>query len=306
MAITLTYDGKTLTWNGPDGVVKFNASSGLREKNVRMFRSDGWIFVFVEDYRCTWYQTIKDRGPVPNGVYKVATTVPKHPFATYDEKTCSIYNSFSVQQIPRGGDITDHPTTDTAGSCEPYWANWGFNRTALMPLGWNAAPHRSGFYLHDSAKGYSHGCIEVDQAFFSTKLYPIAKKHPGIDIRLVVKYSSDDFHTYGNTYAKAPDTGGLGLDDKIQRQCLLALKDLMDRLKARKLVADDDSAKSAHRPAHLTLDPPPQDRLRLYDPSMNLIYGANQVSMLRPEVAAKAPPWWNNFVEPGKLSHSRH
>lgn len=28
-------------------------------------------------------------------------------------------------------------------------------------------PTRSGFYLHDSTKGYSHGCIEVETTFFA-------------------------------------------------------------------------------------------------------------------------------------------
>lgn len=29
-------------------------------------------------------------------------------------------------------------------------------------------PTRGGFYLHDSVKGYSHGCIEVEGIFFES------------------------------------------------------------------------------------------------------------------------------------------
>jgi hypothetical protein len=35
---------------------------------------------------------------------------------------------------------------------------------------------RSGFYLHDSTKGYSHGCIEVQGSFFGALRSVIREK----------------------------------------------------------------------------------------------------------------------------------
>ena len=295
MSIDLAYDGQVLTWNAPSDFAKFNASSGLVERKARMFRSDAYIYAFVEDYRCTWYEASKDRGPIPSGVYRVATKIPKQPYATFDVQTCGLSDNFSVQQIPRGGKITDHPTSSTAGECEPYWANWGFNRVALLPIGKNAAPHRSGFYLHDSSKGYTHGCVEVDQKFFTDKLLPVVQKHPGIEMRLTVKYSKV-FHTYGSTFAKDPGAGGKGLNDALQQQSLASLKDLTDRLKAGAPLGGEASfAKNVH--AHrVRLDPPPQDRLRLYDSSFNLNYGPNDVAGLSSTIVDQVPGWWDNFV----------
>jgi hypothetical protein len=54
---------------------------------------------------------------------------------------------------------------------KPYWANWGFNRARMEPADIvnraRCKPMRGGFYLHDSTKGYTHGCIEVEGRLFS-------------------------------------------------------------------------------------------------------------------------------------------
>lgn len=47
---------------------------------------------------------------------------------------------------------------------------------------------RGGFYLHDSIKGYSHGCIEADTKLFVhlRKYHSITKK---LTVILQVKYA---------------------------------------------------------------------------------------------------------------------
>lgn len=51
-----------------------------------------------------------------------------------------------------------------------FWAQWGKTRLRIDPFDQRTrstcAIRREGFYLHDSVKGYSHGCIEVDPMFF--------------------------------------------------------------------------------------------------------------------------------------------
>lgn len=46
---------------------------------------------------------------------------------------------------------------------------WGADRVRLTTLMIDSPKnrHRGGFYLHDSTKGFSHGCIEVDPIFFA-------------------------------------------------------------------------------------------------------------------------------------------
>src|SRR4051812_23490802 len=83
MSVLLIYDGQKLTWDEPGNSATYKASSGLPVAKHRMFRYGDSIYVFLEDYRCTWYEKVKDKGPIPTGIYKVATSVPRNPYAAY-------------------------------------------------------------------------------------------------------------------------------------------------------------------------------------------------------------------------------
>jgi hypothetical protein len=293
MAVSLLFDGKWLYWNAPGDTAKYHASSGLVEGTDRMFRIGPWVYVFREDYRCSWDQKTKDRGPIPTGTYTVATTIPKNPYATFNAASCSLNSSNSIQIIPRGGDEKDKPSGSEAGMCEPYWANWGYNRAALVPHRDMVAPHRNGFFLHDSSKGFTHGCVETEQRFFTDKLIPLAKKSPGAAVTLKVKY--EHFRTYGDTYAKDPNAGGMGLDEVAQVQSLAALNEMCDRMQKNAPNSDEQPFVSKYKkPAGLKLDPPPQDRLLPYDYNLKLVYGSNNLAR-HPDVLAKLPGWWGNF-----------
>ena len=65
------------------------------------------------------------------------------------------------------------------------------------------ARHRGGFYLHDSTKGYTHGCIEVEpRLFIRLREYAkdeAAKKRGRKTLILKVKYPSSTAGTYGGT-----------------------------------------------------------------------------------------------------------
>jgi hypothetical protein len=60
-------------------------------------------------------------------------------------------------------------------------------------------PRRGGFYLHDSVKGYSHGCIEVEGLFFES-LRKFAGGTRQSHMVLRVKYAPDRV-TNGGTRA---------------------------------------------------------------------------------------------------------
>lgn len=135
----LTFDGQVLK----HGAKTFRATSGL----------PGYQH---PDHKC-----LKDNGPVPEGYYRVFLADLGTAKST-NSGDCRLIPSWGIEKIPRGAE---------AGACEPYWANWGMNRARLEPA--NIAtqsacsPVRGGFYIHDSQKGYSHGCIEVEPRFFS-------------------------------------------------------------------------------------------------------------------------------------------
>jgi hypothetical protein len=140
MLVDMEFDGQVLTWNGSG---RFKATSGL------------------PGYQYPRNNCVKDRGPVPEGAYKVLAT---DLGAAKDDGTgqCNLSPGWGIQTIPRGA---------AAGSCEVNWANWGRNRARMEPANVKTrtacSPIRGGFYLHDSTKGYSHGCIEIDPRFFS-------------------------------------------------------------------------------------------------------------------------------------------
>lgn len=139
MTHDMIYDGQLLRWPGHGS---FRASSGLPG-----FQRPGQA--------CT-----PDSGPVPPGYYKVFLA---DQGAAQDDgrDACNLKPAWGIQAIPRG---------PAAGDCEAYWANWGNNRARLEPADAatrnRCSPVRAGFYLHDSTKGYSHGCIEVEGRIF--------------------------------------------------------------------------------------------------------------------------------------------
>ncbi|WP_459615758.1 DUF2778 domain-containing protein [Bordetella sp. 2513F-2] len=139
MTYDMHYDGQVLAWNGHG---KFRASSGL------------------PDHQSPEHFCVRDFGPIPEGLYRVLLT--DRGTAQDDGRgVCNLSAAWGMQTIPRGA---------AAGDCEPYWANWGYNRARMEPADAatrnRCAPIRGGFYLHDSSKGYSHGCIEVEGRIF--------------------------------------------------------------------------------------------------------------------------------------------
>lgn len=140
MKIDMRYDGRMLTWNGHG---TFKATSGL------------------PDYQYPSFQCYAGKGPIPEGTYSITLREDTHPARNDGTDTCMLAPSSRLQTIPRGTD---------AGQCEPFWVNWGRNRIGLHPTDpttkGKCSPRRGGFYLHDSTKGYTHGCIEVEGRFF--------------------------------------------------------------------------------------------------------------------------------------------
>lgn len=167
----MNYNGKKIEWAGYGS---FNASSGLPhlQKSSEMCNSEG--------------------GPLPEGHYKIYLT--EMGSALDDGKgICNLQPAWGIQTIPRGA---------AAGHCEPYWANWGVNRARMEPADNKTKNQcspimRGGFYLHDSVKGFSHGCIEVDTIIFS-KLRAVHKQTKKRFLIIKVVYDKDGM-TYGNT-----------------------------------------------------------------------------------------------------------
>lgn len=146
MNYQMIYDGQKIHWTG---LGTFKATSGKPK------------------YQVPNNQCIPDKGPVPEGYYKIF--ISDHGAAKDDGRNmCALKPSWGIQEIPRGA---------AAGKCEPFWANWGGNRARMEPADQKTkvkcAPiNRGGFYLHDSTKGYSSGCLEVEN-----RIFPLLRKY---------------------------------------------------------------------------------------------------------------------------------
>jgi hypothetical protein len=141
MAHDMLFNGQELHWFGY-GI--FKATSGMPGYQLPSFQCEG------------------EKGPVPEGNYYIPLI---EGASAKDDGTgiCRLKPSWQIETIPRGS---------SAGACEPYWANWGYNRVRFEPADTatknTCSVARGGFYLHDSTKGFSHGCIEVQGSFFSS------------------------------------------------------------------------------------------------------------------------------------------
>lgn len=173
----MLYNGTKVQWRGHGD---FNATSGL------------------PGHQNAAEQSHRDEGPIPEGLYSFPLAIGK-----------------DAQMVGPGQlDVRDgieyvanefHFHGDTYEN-----GGWGPERVRLRIEHIDSPKnrHRNGFYLHDSTKGYSHGCIEVDRGFFAElrRMVALRKGHNSGPNRLYlrVKYPDAKAGTYGGTKAKVP------------------------------------------------------------------------------------------------------
>lgn len=168
----LFYNGTTLLWHHHGS---FKATSGL------------------EGHQNASEQTHVDEGPIPEGMYSLVLALAKDA-TMVGEGVLDVREG--IEHLPGTFHFHGKDFTNVA---------WGPDRVRLRNIHIEnpKARHRGGFYLHDSVKGYSHGCIEVDPSFF-TKLREFTKqeapKRGGRrHLYLKVTYPSKTASTYGGT-----------------------------------------------------------------------------------------------------------
>jgi len=163
---TLMYDGRKLNWI-ENGEIKhcFAATSGLSEEVSG-----------TRNYQHSKFQCCPNVGPIPEGTYVLRLEFNRQPVAQVaDPETCRLQAATGIEQIP------DADPEQGTEHCTPYWQNWGYNRVRIDAYDTKAKQacggHRSGFYIHDSHKGYTHGCIEAQHEFFN-HLYDFVNSNP--------------------------------------------------------------------------------------------------------------------------------
>ena len=179
----LWYRGKSLHWLIDRKVVQtWPATSG----HDSTLSDDG------KDYQVPSQQCVSFEGPIPEGTYRLESfIVSKKMSYGVVGGACNLYRGpGGIQEV-----TTKTKGTDPGGSCIELW---GPNRVRLVAHDQVAqkacSGSRSGFYIHDSSKGGSSGCIEVGSGFFQqlrtwTKTNnPKNRKKISSPMLLVVKY----------------------------------------------------------------------------------------------------------------------
>lgn len=176
--IWLEYDGAFVyVYRGTYGqrgsiVVKYKASSGL------------------PGYQRARNTNIKDAGPVPEGKYWIYLIPNPARVAKHDPRTGELLSN-------KDGGIEKIPSSiiNTAGQTIIY-PGWGSTRARLFADKGTQVFGRNNFYLHDSHKGYSHGCIETNPHIFDLL---IKARQSFTKVALMVDYRNPDTSTYGQS-----------------------------------------------------------------------------------------------------------
>lgn len=191
----LKYNGTTLTWV-TNGNKSYKATSGMP------------LLVDLElmkevDGRNAKFQYDKSGGPCPEGSYRVpvfdngvsqvigrnvARNAPKAERDFYCDLAAT--HEGGIQEIPEFGQ----------GNCDNFqYAGWGRHRLRMFKVSIKY-PNRDNFYIHDSTKGYSHGCIEVEGRFFDDlKLKMYSDINNRFELKLLIQYPSPTATTDGGT-----------------------------------------------------------------------------------------------------------
>lgn len=168
----MLYDGTQLNWYG-HGI--YHATSGL------------------PGHQNSAEQSHRDEGPIPEGLYSFPLLISKDATMVGPGK---LDVREGVEHLPPVFHY-NHLAYDNIA--------WGPDRVrlAIIHIDDKRNRHRNGFYLHDSTKGYSHGCVEVAPVFFNAlRTYvklPAARRHGKTRLYLRVKYPSGHASTYGGT-----------------------------------------------------------------------------------------------------------
>jgi hypothetical protein len=179
----MTYTGRYLCWHGslprdlrPAGPLLFVATSGLVGHQIAALQKEA------------------DHGPLPEGLYTLTSSV--------DPKQASVEaaNARGEDSLKNVGEGIQFLRIGGNGPVDPQW---GTLRVRLTPRQGNMYG-RGGFYLHNSHKGFSHGCIEVGKSpegvdFFSSLLSYASEPGRRSQLMLRVKYADQFQSTLGKT-----------------------------------------------------------------------------------------------------------
>ncbi len=177
--------GDTVFWYGGDVgdtselMYSFASTSGYAE-----YDKDDNI---ITSYQKAVFQSIEDYGPTPEGEYEINLTPSP-------DRHAQRKGSYLVPNDLGGIEMTEYDENGIHYSSP----EWGKYRARMTPKSVKRKMKRNikSFYIHDSEKGYTHGCIEIEHSFFDLlRYYRISNN----SIKVIVQYPSPKHITNGGT-----------------------------------------------------------------------------------------------------------
>ena len=142
----IEYTGQTLTvWSG-----KYQDRAGAPLAQCKA--SSG-----LPGHQSPSEQNSPDAGPVPEGHYWINLALDPHRWASFYLPTNELAAAYGVQRI--------RPEYSLSDGRIGYPTGWGTWRARLEPKDQSTTRHN--FYLHNSTKGYTHGCIETCDSLYN-------------------------------------------------------------------------------------------------------------------------------------------
>ena len=183
---TIWYEGKYGDTRKPVAVYK--TSSGLKDH-------------LWGDFRYATDQYAKDMGPTVEGKYELR-------FGNQITTKAKVVNG-ELQPAGEGIESLDNLPGMSKQKNKDINESWGHLRIKLFPVDVKQPVNPetkepsnrelSSFCFHNSKKGFTHGCQEIEDKFF-IDLINYIKKHPNVKkLEVKVKYDNKHPHTYGET-----------------------------------------------------------------------------------------------------------
>jgi hypothetical protein len=162
-------------------IVWYEGKPGDRSRSAATYPATSGLFYkdpngHVIDYQHPKYTGVKGMGPIPAGRYRINLVPDPHRMAKVNGRTGELYWN------PRGGIERIPETVPAVGQPGYEWRfdGWGTIRALLTPSPRNDMKGRypaDRFYVHNSHKGYTHGCVETSNEFFN-RLLAYRSQHP--------------------------------------------------------------------------------------------------------------------------------
>ena len=144
------------------------------------------------------YQNVRNGGPTPEGRYHINLIPDPSRIAETDLKTGELKRNLDggIEKIPESVDNPNNPGRVW------HYPDWGENRAYLAPDVVTGAKDserdNKSYYFHDSQKGYTHGCTEVEKGLFDKLNDYRDKGNTKIDV--IIDYGKNPNHsTNGGT-----------------------------------------------------------------------------------------------------------